>query len=198
MTLSELKSQVRALLSYELESERFSDSTLLTYIHHALRDFALRAWWRLSESSRSSPVPAGTVEVDFSDASLFTPPLLKVSAVLWEGRELEPLRLSELWYYIGTTGTPSRVLIEASKVRLYPVPSASGVIIGRGIRYPSLPQSDTDVIDFPAGYEMYLAHGVVWQVAFLEGIQNTPNVQRSLQLWERAIGTYREQNWGRH
>lgn len=191
MTLGELKSQVRALMAYELESERFSDANLLTYVHHALRDFALQAWWRFVLSSRNAPVPAGTASLDFADHTQFTPPLLQVRRVWWDTWELDMLKHRDISYHLASLGMPKYMIVEGARVQLYPMPSAEGIILGWGIRMPILPQNDNDVIDFPAGYSVYLPHGVVWQMAFLSGVQNSPNVQRSLQVWQAGIAMYK-------
>lgn len=194
MTLSELLAQVRALLAYELEGDAYSDAQLLPYVHHALRDFALQAWWRFCYSRRKDSaglLPAGTQEVDFADSSTYEPPLLQVRRVWFENRELQCLTMTDVGRYLSAVGSPSQMLVEGSRVQLFPVPSSAGVIVAWGIRYPALPTQDTDTIDFPTGYEAYLPHGVVWQIAFQKGVQNTPNVQRSLQVWQAGITAYK-------
>lgn len=194
MTLSDLLAQVRALLAYELESEAYSDADLLPYVHHALRDFALQGWWRFTFSRRKDSaglLPAGTREVDFADSSIYEPPLIQVRRIWFENRELQLVTMSDVGRFLSTFGTPAQMLVEGSRVQLFPVPSSAGVIVAWGIRYPTLPTQGTDLIDMPAGYEAYLPHGVVWQVAFHKGVRNTPNVQRSLQVWQSGITAYK-------
>lgn len=190
MTLGELLTEVRKLLAYELEGESYTDAQLIPYVHHALRDFALQGWWRFSYSRRKDSaglLPAGTQEVDFSDGNTYEPPLLHVRRLWWENSELLVLSQSEVGLYLASTGYPRRVLIQGSRVQLFPVPSSDGVIAAWGIRYPDLPSQSSDVLDFPAGFEHYLPHGVVWQIAFQKGLANTGNVVRSREIWQIGI-----------
>jgi hypothetical protein len=190
MTLGELLTEVRNLLAYELEGESYTDAQILPYVYHALRDFALQAWWRFGYSRRKDSagmLPAGTQEVDFADRNTYDPPLLQVRRVWWENNELLVLPQSEVGLYLTGSGSPRRVLIQGSRVQLFPIPSSAGVIAAWGIIYPALPSLGSDVIDFPAGFEHYLAHGVVWQIAFQKGMANSPNVVRSRQVWQEGI-----------
>ena len=153
MTLSELRTMVRSLVSYDLEGSTAADADLDPLINRAYQQHAARV----------GAAVISQVSVLTNQAEVAIPGLVRLDRCWWQqdGATYDMLPMPADWLHRwswGQTGTPRFYHLDGNVLHLYPIPAAAGTLLIEAVSVPAPLSGNTDTPYTPSHQHPAIAY----------------------------------------
>jgi len=133
MTLSELRTMVRSLISYDLEGSAATDADLNTLINRAYQQ----------QVAQAGPSTMTQASVLANQKEIVVAGLIRLDQMWWQTGSQAPLELLPLppdWEWrksLTDTGTPRFYWLDGNRLMLYPTPDTAGTLLMLAVVAPT-------------------------------------------------------------